>query len=187
MSVSAYSLGDYVEDLRQITHESKNEDEILEKVGPLAQRLALDKGWLEQSHYAADPEQGFGVHLLHEELDHSLAVFVVSWLPGRGAPPHDHGTWAVVAGVEGPERNTRFSRLDDGSRTDYAELSTKHNFNAAEGELICMKTGGIHAVHNNTDKITLSLHTYGKHINHTNRSQFDLTTNAKKDFVVKVA
>jgi hypothetical protein len=22
----------------------------------------------------------------------------VSWLPGRGTPPHDHGTWAVVAG-----------------------------------------------------------------------------------------
>ena len=186
MSEVAYSLDDYVDDLRRITRETDDEDEIIKQIGPLAQRLALDKSWLEEKHYDAGPEQGFGVHLLHEEPDHTLAVFVVSWLPSRGAPPHDHGTWAVVAGVVGAERNVRYNRLDNGSRTDYAELSTKHDFDAAEGELICMRTGGIHSVHNNTDKITLSLHTYGKHINHTNRSQFDPETNTKKDFVVKV-
>jgi len=186
MTASAYSLDDYVEDLRQIAGESKTEDEILGRVGPLAQRLALDKGWLEQKHYDADAEQGFGVHLLHEEPDHTLAVFVVSWLPGCGAPPHDHGTWAVVAGVEGAERNTRYDRLDDRARDTYAELSTKHEFSAAEGDLICMKTGGIHAVQNDSDKVTLSLHTYGMHVNHTNRSQFDPKTKQKQDFVVKV-
>jgi hypothetical protein len=34
--------------------------------------------------------------------------------------------------------------------------------------------------------MTLSMHTYGKHINHTNRSQFDLDTNEKKDFKLRV-
>ena len=29
----------------------------------------------------------------------------LAWLPGRGTPPHDHGTWAIVVGVEGEERN----------------------------------------------------------------------------------
>jgi len=183
---SAYRLEDYVEDLRRITRETDDEDEIIRQVGPQAQRLVLDKSWLEEKHYDADPEQGFGVHLLHEESDHTLAVFLVSWLPGHGAPPHDHGTWAVVAGVEGTERNIRYNRLDDESRPDYAELSTKHDFDAGEGELICMRTGGIHSVHNNTDKIALSLHTYGKHINHTNRSQFDPGTNTKKDFILNV-
>lgn len=183
---SDYRLEDYVEDLRQITRETGDEDEIMRQVGPLARRLAFDRSWLEEKHYDADPEQGFGVHLLHQESDHTLAVFVLSWLPGRGAPPHDHGTWAVVAGVEGAERNVRYDRLDDGSRAGYAELSTKHEFDAGEGELICMKTGGIHSVRNNTGKITLSLHTYGKHVNHTNRSQFDPETNTKKEFIVNV-
>jgi len=182
----AYSLDSYIEDLRQITREIDDESEIISRVGPLAQRLALDKGWLEEKHYDADSEQGFGVHLLHEEPDHTLAVFVVSWLPGRGAPTHDHGTWAVVAGVEGVERNIGYKRLDDGTRQAYAELAVKHDHNAAEGELVCMKTGGIHSVHNETGQITLSLHTYGKHFNHTNRSQFDPETNEKKDFIVKV-
>jgi predicted metal-dependent enzyme (double-stranded beta helix superfamily) len=181
-----YTLDRYVQDLRRIARETDDEDEILSRVGPLARRLALEKAWLQEKHHETDAEQGFAAHLLHEEPDHSLAVFVVNWLPGRGTPPHDHGTWAVVAGVEGVERNIRYRRLDDGTRPDHAELEVKHDFNADAGELICMKTGGIHAVHNETDGVTLSLHTYGKHVNHTSRSQFDLEAKTRKDFVVRV-
>ena len=182
----AYTLDRYVEDLRRIARETDSEDEIIRRVGPLAQRMAIEKSWLQQKHYETNAEQGFGAHLLHEEPDHCLAVFVVNWLPGRGAPPHDHGTWAVIAGVEGVERNLRYRRLDDRSRPDYAELEVKHDFGAGAGELICMKTGGIHSVLNDTDRMTLSLHTYGKHINHTKRSKFDLDTKEKKDFIVSV-
>jgi predicted metal-dependent enzyme (double-stranded beta helix superfamily) len=181
-----YTLDQYVEDLRRIAAETDDEDEIITRVGPLAKRLAIDKAWLERKHYETNADQGFGAHLLHEEPDHSLAVFVVNWLPGRGAPPHDHGTWAVVAGVEGIERNIRYRRTDDGSRSGHATLEVKHDFNADVGDLICMKTGGIHAVQNETDAVTLSLHTYGKHVNHTNRSQFNLETNEVKEFVVEV-
>jgi predicted metal-dependent enzyme (double-stranded beta helix superfamily) len=182
----SYPLDRYVEDLTKITTETADQDQILARVGPLAQRFVADRSWLQPKHYQADEEQGFGVHLLHEEPDHSLAVLVLSWLPGRGTPPHDHGTWAVVAGVEGVERNVRYNRVDDGSRPDYAELEIKHEFDAAAGELVCMKTGGIHKVTNQTDRITLSVHTYGRHINHTHRSQFDLDTGARKEFIVRV-
>jgi predicted metal-dependent enzyme (double-stranded beta helix superfamily) len=141
---------------------------------------------LQPKHYETDEKQGFGVHLLHEEDDHSLAVILVNWLPGRGTPPHDHGTWAVVAGIEGVERNVRYQRLDDRTRPDYAELEVKKEFDADEGELVCIKTGGIHKVTNETERMTLSLHTYGMHINHTNRSQFNLDTNERKEFIVRV-
>lgn len=182
----AYTLHNYVEGLRRITQDTDNEDEIIRRVSPLSKRMAIDKSWLEPKHFEADEEQGFGVHVLHEEPDHTLAVFAVSWLPGRGTEPHDHGTWAVVAGVEGIERNVRYKRLDDGSRSDYAELEVKTDFKASEGDLVCMKTGGIHMVRNETDSVTLSLHTYGKHVNHTIRSQFDLESKEKKELKVKV-
>ena len=182
----SYPLDQYIEDLRKITAETADEDQVLARVGPLAQRLVADRSWLQPKHYRADEVQGFGVHLLHEEPDHSLAVLVLSWLPGRGTPAHDHGTWAVVAGVEGVEHNVRYNRVDDGSRPDYAELEVRHEFDAAEGELVCMKTGGIHRVTNQTGQITLSVHTYGCHINHTRRSQFDLDTRERKEFIVRV-
>ena len=182
----SYSLDEYFNDLRLIAAEANDENEIIDRVGPLAQRVVADKSWLQPKYYETDQEQGFGVHLLHEEPNHSLAVILVNWLPNRGTPPHDHGTWAVVAGIEGSERNVRYKRLDDGSRSGYAELEVKHEFDANEGELVCIRTGGIHKVTNETDRITLSLHTYGRHINHTNRSQFDLETRERKEFVVRV-
>ncbi len=187
MNSEPYTLDRYVAELRRITGETDDEDEIIRQVGPLAQRMAVEKAWLKPKHYESDSEQGYGVHVLHEEPDHSLAVFAVSWLPGRGTPPHDHGTWVVVAGVEGVERNVRYRRLDDGNRPDYAKLDVKHDFNADAGELVCMKSGGIHSVHNETDAVTLSLHTYGKHVNYTVRSQYNLENNEKKDMIVKTA
>ena len=186
MRTNGYSLDAYVEDLRRITRATTDEGKILAQVEPLAQRLALDKAWLQKKHYETNPEQGFGTFLLHEEPDHSLAVLVVNWMPGRGAPPHDHGTWAVVSGVEGLEKNVSYRRMDDRTRTDYAELEVKKETIAGPGDLVCMRTGGIHSVHNETGNISISLHTYGKHINHTDRAQFDLDTNEMKDFIVRV-
>ena len=65
----SYNLSDYVADLRRITQEFDDEEEIISRVGPLSQRLALDKNWLQPKHYETNPEQGFGAHLLHEEPD----------------------------------------------------------------------------------------------------------------------
>jgi len=181
-----YTLASYIEDLRAIARSAADEAEIFARLGPLTRRIALDRSWLGPQHFETDAAQGFGSHLLHEEPDHSLAIFAVAWLPGRGAPPHDHGTWAVVAGVEGAERNIRYRRLDDGSRAGHAELEVKGETTAGPGELVCMKTGGIHAVRNEGDRVTLSFHAYGRHVNFTNRSQFDLATGAVKPFVVHV-
>lgn len=185
MSDDDYTLEEFVGDLREITAAAPGERDIIRELRPLTRRLALAKSWVEPKHYECDETQGFGVHLLHEEPDHTLAVFAVSWLPGRGAPPHDHGTWAVVAGVDGPEENTFWDRLDNGSREGHAEISERARKDFAEGEVVALESGQIHSVTNTTDRITLSLHVYGKHINHTGRSQFDVENNREIPFIVR--
>jgi predicted metal-dependent enzyme (double-stranded beta helix superfamily) len=183
---NSYSIAQYVEDLRRISAESADENEIFNQVGPLAKRLAGDKGWIEDRFFEPDAETGFSAFLLHEEEDHSLAVLAASWVPGMGVGPHDHGTWAVVIGVEGEERNIRYKRLDDRSNTGYAELEVKEESVAGPGDLVCIRNGGIHAVRNDSDKVTLSLHTYGIHINHTIRSQYDVEARTASEFKVDV-
>ena len=150
------SLENYVQDLRRIGGYTDDEDGIIRHVGPLAKQMALEKSWLRRHHYDCDTAQGFTAHLLYEEPDHTLAVFVVSWLPGHGAPPHDHGTWVVVAGVEGNENNIRYRGVEDRTRSGYAVLELKHALDD------------------------------GKHINFSERSQFDLETNRMKDFKILV-
>jgi predicted metal-dependent enzyme (double-stranded beta helix superfamily) len=184
MSDASYTLDEYVADLRAIAAETSDDREIIGKVRPLARRLALSKSWLKPEHYECNAEQGFGVHLLHEEADHTLAVFAVSWLPGGGAPPHNHGTWAVVAGVDGPEVNGFWDRVDDRSREGYAELSKRAEKSFCEGEVVALEPDHIHSVVNNTDAVTVSLHTYGLHVNHTGRSRYDVENNLEIPYTV---
>jgi predicted metal-dependent enzyme (double-stranded beta helix superfamily) len=185
MAADAYTVPEFVEDLRAIAAETTEPAAIISRVRPLTQRLALTKAWLQKRHYACDPEQGFGVHLLHEELDHTLAVFTIAWLPGKGAPPHNHGTWAVVAGVDGPEKNIFWERLDDGSRPGYAEIRSERVGVFGPGEVVSFLPDDIHSVVNETGQVTVSLHVYGKHLNYTGRSQFDPERNTESPFIVK--
>ncbi|HEU0204957.1 MAG TPA: cysteine dioxygenase family protein [Burkholderiaceae bacterium] len=185
MKGDAYTLDRFIEEMRRITRDAGTERDVIAAMRPLVRRLALSETWLEPRFYHADSEQGFGACLLHEEPDHSLAVFVASWLPGRGAPPHDHGTWAIVAGVDGPERNVFFERTDNRARPGYAELRPIGEQVFGPGEVLAMPAGTIHSVRNDSDRITLSLHVYGKHINHTQRSQFDPDQRIEKPFIVK--
>ena len=187
MKDDVYSLARFVDDLRRIAGDGRREREVMSALRPLVQRVALSGTWREPRHYQGDPEQGFGVHTLHEEPDHSLAVFAVSWLPGRGTPPHDHGVWAMVVGVEGPERNVFWERTDDRSRAGHAELRKIGEKVFGPGEVLAMPTGTIHSVRNESDKVSLSLHVYGKHINFTERSQFDTDKQTETPFIVKLA
>ena len=44
----------------------------------------------------------------------------------------------------------------------------------------------IHSVVNETARVTLSLHVYGKHVNYTTRSQFDPRLETETTYIVKV-
>jgi predicted metal-dependent enzyme (double-stranded beta helix superfamily) len=185
MDADRYSIAELVGDLKQVCAQFKDEREIISRVRPLAGRAALSKAtWLEDRMYHADAAQGFGVHLLHEETDHTLAILAVSWLPNRGAPPHDHGTWAVIAGVDGPEKNEFFERADGRSRPGHAELRKVGEKVCDVGDVVAMPQGMIHGVRNETEVVTVSLHIYGKHINYTGRSQFDLKKQTETPFIV---
>ncbi len=185
MAIDTYTLADLAQELQTITSQCEDPQDVIIRVKPIAERAALDKDWLQPEHYTCDAEQGFGVHLLHEEADHTLAIFAIAWLPDRGAPPHNHGTWAVVAGVDGPETNTFWKRLDDGLRPGCADVVYHGEKVFGPGEVIAFLPHEIHSVTNHSEKITVSLHIYGKHLNHTGRSQFDVEQKTEMPFLIK--
>jgi predicted metal-dependent enzyme (double-stranded beta helix superfamily) len=185
-TTAASALTEFVKELRAIAGSTRDDRDIIANVRPLTSRLALDRSWLVPSMYECDDAQGFGVHLLHEEPDHTLAVFAASWLPGRGAPPHNHGTWAVVAGVDGPETNVFWRRLDDGTRPGHAEIVEQGRKLFGPGEVVSFMPDSIHSVLNETDRVTVSLHVYGKHLNYTTRWQFDPAARREMPIVLRI-
>lgn len=186
MQTETYSVAQYVADIRQIAAEETDEAAITDRVKPLAKRLAADRSWFKDEYRTTDPEQGFGVHLLHEEDNHDLAVFIFSWEPGKGVGAHNHRTWAVVAGIEGQEHEVNFERLDDGSKPGFADLRKTHEETLYPGTAVCCMPDDIHSVVNNGKNVSVSLHTYGHHLNLTGRSVFDVEAKTEKPLIVKV-
>jgi predicted metal-dependent enzyme (double-stranded beta helix superfamily) len=178
-----FSIAGLVAELRAARTAARDEGEMLARVRPLARCAALYRNdWLRPAMCVPDHAQGFGICVLHEEPDHQLAVFVASWLPKRGTPPHDHGTWAVVAGLEGAERNAFWRRLDDGRRPGYAEIVKVSERTFGRGDVLAMPAGAIHSVSNDGDRVAVSLHIYGRHVNHTTRSRFDPVTRVEAPY-----
>jgi predicted metal-dependent enzyme (double-stranded beta helix superfamily) len=178
-------LEQFVAELRAVTARMRDPLAIVERLQPLVLDLARSRTWLEARHYECDADQGFGAHVLHEEADHTLAVMAGAWLPGRGAPPHNHGTWALVAGVDGLERNSFWTRVDGGTRPGHAEIRRQGDSILGPGDVIAFQADSIHSVVNETERVSLSLHVYGMHVNYTNRSQFDPVTGTEKQFILK--
>lgn len=184
MTVTHPRIEAFVESLRRIAAEDHDPRAIVEQVRPLVAGLCQSRDWVSEDYYRYDPQQRFGVHVLHEEDDHTLAVFAVSWAPGVESPPHNHGTWAVVGGVDGVERNVGWRRFDDGSKPGYAEIRPVTEMRPGPGDVMAFLPDDIHSVANDGDSVTLSLHVYGKHVNYTDRDGFDPSRNTVDRFIV---
>lgn len=187
MPNAEYNVESYVEDLRRIAASENDPIKVAEQVKPFAKKLAAAPGWLKDEYRTANEDQGYGVHLLHEEPDHDLAVFVLTWLPNRGTMPHNHMTWAVVAGIEGEEHEVEWKRLDDGAKAGYAKLEKSGEVTLRPGQVSACKPEDIHSVWNTGAEVSISLHTYGRHINHTGRSEFDPSQDLERPFEVAVS
>jgi predicted metal-dependent enzyme (double-stranded beta helix superfamily) len=186
MNNSVYGVEQYVDDLRSIVRKQTDPQRIVAAVRPFAMKLASTPHWVKEEFWGCNEEQGFGIHLLHEEDNHDLAVFVISWLPDRGTLAHNHKTWAVVVGMHGDEKETEWRRMDDGKRPGYAKLRRVGERVMRAGDVSSCMPDDIHTVWNVGTEKSMSLHTYGRHINFTGRSEFEPDKNEERPLVVTV-
>jgi predicted metal-dependent enzyme (double-stranded beta helix superfamily) len=182
-----YSLAQFIVDLRLITAATVDEREILKKVAPLAERLAANPRLQEALPIHSNVERGFSFNLLHEEVDHSLAVALLNWLPSGATLPHNHGTWGIVVGLAGAEQNIFWRRIDDGRRVGYAELERIGAMDCVLGQAVVLPSATIHSVENSAGKPSLSLHVYGKNVYFTGRSQFDIVNKRELPWAAKTS
>jgi predicted metal-dependent enzyme (double-stranded beta helix superfamily) len=173
----AYTIGDLVSDLEDITANYSDARNILSRAAPLAKRVREDQSWVKPAFYECGKEQGFGITVLHEGEGHKLLVEAIAWLPGRGVLPHDHQTWGIVVGIEGVETNVNWLRNDDGGKPGFADLTAAHELRVGPGDVAVFMPDDIHSVRNDSDKTTLSLHIYGKSLTRIDRSEFDPDAN----------
>jgi predicted metal-dependent enzyme (double-stranded beta helix superfamily) len=171
--MTSYPLAHFVGDLEFVLAAAGNESDILEAVGPLAQRFAAEMAPPAAADFAWNEKYGMGDLELYQAPDDGLFIVLGAWQPGHGVPPHDHGTWTVVVGLAGEERNTLWRRLDDGSRPGYAELDQRETARLASGQVLAMASDDIHSVDNAGAAVSYTLHVYGRNLATTGRRQYD--------------
>ncbi len=104
---------------------------------------------------------GSRIHLLQEDSDGRFALYMSVGQAGKRTPPHDHTTWAVIAGVAGREHNIFYQRVDDGSVTGRGAVREAGDFMVEPGTGVCLMPDDIHSVRLEDTGKAMMLHMYG--------------------------
>ena len=118
----------------------------------LAKSLDLDKEKFPEAVSGQDL-----LYPLHVDED-GPALYLVSDAAGVQGAPHEHQTWAVIAGISGNEVNEVFEIRDP--RTSVVAPVSKREIQSMD--VLCMRSNEIHATYAAGPQATYHLHLYGK-------------------------
>ena len=165
----------FIHALRQVDRGSANdENQIMFDISQVMEKFVSLKMLGDLSPFKnIDATVGFKKYCLHEEADHTLAVFLTAWLPQSISAPHTHGTWAVLTSLSGVETHTFWKNIDTKKSTCTARLTKEKVQNCEPGQQLRLGSNEIHSVANQSDRVILTLQVYGKSIEHTKRLRFE--------------
>ncbi|MCX7362164.1 MAG: hypothetical protein NTV97_09915, partial [Alphaproteobacteria bacterium] len=128
-----------------------------------------------------------GIYRLAEDPDHRFALYASAGGPGKKVPPHNHTTWAIIAGVHGAERNVVYERLDNGAQPDVVQLreAPAKEKTLRQGDVISYLPDDFHHIETPAGSgNALHLHFYGLSLEHLpGRVSVDMATGAAKRFM----
>ncbi len=159
----------------------------LEKIGGLLSALAARAELFPQDEFPLGPDGG--IYRLSEDPDHRFALYASAGGAGKKVPPHNHTTWAIIAGVHGAERNVVYDRLDNGAREDIVQLreAPAKEKTLKRGDVIAYLPEDFHHIETPVGSgNALHLHFYGLSLERLpDRVSVDMATGAAKRFMAK--
>jgi rhodanese-related sulfurtransferase/predicted metal-dependent enzyme (double-stranded beta helix superfamily) len=159
----------------------------LEKIGGLLSSLASRADLFPQEEFPLGAEGG--IYRLSEDPDHRFALYASAGGAGKKVPPHNHTTWAIIAGVHGAERNVVYERLDNGAQEDVVQLreAPAKEKTLKRGDVIAFLPDDFHHIETPVDSgNALHLHFYGLSLEHLpGRVTVDLKTATAKRFMAR--
>ena len=94
--------------------------------------------------------------------DGRFALYGSAGVPGKAQPPHNHTTWASIAGVFGDEHNVFYERTDRGETPGEGRLKKLSELTIQRGSACAMLPDDFHTIEVTSKEESLHLHLYGK-------------------------
>jgi predicted metal-dependent enzyme (double-stranded beta helix superfamily) len=174
-----YRLYRFLTDLEDILAEVPDDQSRLELICPLVRHLLTSSAWLQMNFSLPDPDTGWSVVMLYDEPDFEITVQNVAWSPGSISPIHNHGTWGVVALLDGQEKNTLWQRSPTAQYPN--QIKALGEVVLQPGDIIGFLPNAIHQVEAWGQEPTISFNLYGK-TDYDRRWEFDLETRDARVF-----
>ncbi len=185
-----YALEDFVLDMEDLLGCQPTDEKIFDKGSDCLARLIANPDAIPERFrlpVGSGGRSNHGSWLLHHSPDSGLLVTAVVWGPGDHAAPHDHRTWGMIGVMDNALTETRFRRVDDRQREDWAQLEQGRSAVVRPGEisLLIPEVDEIHQMDNFTDRPTVEIHVYGQDLRGLERVRYDLETGAIRQMMTE--
>ncbi|MDQ3828966.1 MAG: cysteine dioxygenase family protein [Candidatus Tectomicrobia bacterium] len=189
MLTRGYSLDEFVHDMEALLETGAEQGHIFAQGAAWLERLIQNPECIPPEYrvpVGKGPRPNHGSYVLHRSPN-GLLVTAVVWGPGDHTGPHDHHTWGMIGVMNNTLQETRFRRLDDGSRPDYAQLEKDRVsfFKPGEVSLLIPGVDEIHQMDNPSDRPTVEIHVYGKDLAGLQRCRFNAETGSVRPFMTE--
>ncbi len=183
MTLTKYALDEFVHDMSRLVDEQPEQSVLFDRGSTCLERLINNPDAIRPEYSIPMPGANHGTYLLHYG-DNGLLITSVVWGPGDHIGPHDHRTWGMIGVIGNGITETRFRRVDDGERDDYAVLERDRVNKVMPGDisLLVPDVDEIHQMDNHTDRPTVEIHVYGHDLRGLERSSYNLETGEIKHF-----
>jgi predicted metal-dependent enzyme (double-stranded beta helix superfamily) len=142
------ALQKFIEAVRKLHAEEKDPAKRWNGMSPLLQELLADPSIREQSKSwptcsQADRAQNL---LFYEDPNYQFVINGLIKAPKSRTQIHDHAhNWTLYGVLDGNETIERYERIDDGTKTDYAEIRKTVDVKVGPGKIDLVPPYEIHA------------------------------------------
>ena len=147
--MSKTAVAKFIAAARQVCAEEPDPATRWQKMTPLLQDLLAEPSVREQSKYWPDCSQtGERAEnlLFYEDPDYKFVINGLIKAPHSRTQIHDHAhNWTLYGVLDGTETIERYERVDDRSKSDYAELRKSVNVKVGAGKIDLVPPYEIHA------------------------------------------
>ena len=172
-------LTEVEDNLRLAAAEGLDEESSLSGLRMLVRKLIINCYTVKDRFPQPNQSTGISLVTLYEELGFPMTIQTEMNLPGTNSPIHNHGTWSVIAVLQGKQKNTFWQRVPS------AEFPNRINRVGERilepGEIISFTTEAIHSIEVVGEEPTITFNLYGE-TNGSKRFKFDFQRQTAKNF-----